>query len=54
MNEIANMLVMFALGFGVGVIYGRMMGMNVEDELNMKLNDLTQQVRILKKRLDSE
>lgn len=54
MSEMANMLVMFVIGFGVGVIYGRMKGMNVEDELNMKINDLTQQVRILKKRLDSE
>lgn len=54
MNEIANMLTMFAIGFGVGVIYGRMKGMRVEDELNLRLNNLTQQVRILKKRIDAE
>lgn len=54
MSEIANMLAMFGLGFGVGVVYGRMKGQAIEDELRIKIADLMQHVRILKKRLDSK
>jgi hypothetical protein len=54
MNEIGNMLLMFVLGLAIGALYGRMKGQQVEDELLIHIADLTQHVRILKKRLDSK
>lgn len=49
------LIVIWVLGaFVWGAAYGRMKGQKAEDELRIKIADLTQQVRILKKRMESE
>jgi len=53
--EDALLMILWVLGgFVWGVAYGRMKGQKAEDELRIKIADLTQQVRILKKRIDAE
>ena len=54
MEDVLLMVVLVLGAFVWGVAYGRMKGQQAEDELRIKIADLTQQVRILNKRLDAE
>ena len=54
MADLGYFLAMFAIGFGIGTLYGRMKGMGVEDKLRMQIADLKAQARLSRVLADTD